>query len=184
MFLADLFEDDADLIATITKQISATGKRLSLKESALPLRSFPGTDHRGSFAKYIRSTASLSEILAERFGSPSLILDNCIRLYTEYNYKIVDSITVEFPVDQIYKYREYDRKVVNNFTGKMTGEEYAELRSDIEQNGIMNYGVLNIYSKGRADYGVVLGEGNHRLRIAMELGIPVMPLKFYYGIAN
>jgi len=193
MFLNDLFEDDDDILSDLISSFKDVGnqtprpapKRIEdpgSQSTAYRPRKIKGVDHSGSFSQWIRSEKELRGLLNKYFGSPRLTLDNCIRLYTEHNYRIDDSMTLIFPIRQIDQYKEYDRDLVNDYTGKMTADEFEELKKDIQQTGIRDYGVLNVYRLGGAKYSAILGEGNHRLNIAKQLGIPVMPLKFYYGI--
>ena len=62
----------------------------------------------------------------------------------------------------------------------MTQEEYAELVKDVATNGIQQPGILDIYNLKDGNYEVQLGEGNHRLKIALQLGIEKFPLSFSY----
>ena len=46
--------------------------------------------------------------------------------------------------------------------------------------GIKEPGILEITNLKGGKYEVILGEGNHRLRIAHQLGKDTFPLSFYY----
>lgn len=138
-----------------------------------------GVDHN-SFAQWIRSKEGVRQALQEKLGTPKITLDNCIKLYTDYNIKIDDMVTLWFPTDDVKQYREYDRDMQDGWTGKMTQEEYDALVADIGANGIKTPAILSISSIGGADYGVTLGEGNHRLRIAEQLGHELFSLTFSY----
>ena len=138
-----------------------------------------GIDHN-SFAQWLRSKEQVRHAIQANLDTPKMSLKNCIALYTEYNIKIDDFVVLEFPIDVIFPYREYDRKMKDGWTGKMDQEEYTELMKNINKNGISNPGILTISANG-ADYEVQLGEGNHRLRIAEQLGLDKMPISFSYN---
>jgi len=137
-----------------------------------------GIDHN-SFSQWLRSKEQVRKAIQENLDTPKITLKNCIALYTEYNIKIDDFVILEFPIEAVYPYREYDRDMKDGWTGKMRQEEYTELMKNISTIGISNPGILEISANG-ADYEVQLGEGNHRLRIAKELGIEKYPVSFAY----
>jgi len=138
-----------------------------------------GVDHN-SFAQWLRSKEDVRSALQEKLGTPKITLDNCIKLYADYNIKIDDYVVLWFPTGDVKKYREYDRDMQNGWTGKMTQDEYDDLASDIAGNGIKEPGLLIISADGGADYSAYLGEGNHRLRIAEELEHELFSLTFSY----
>ena len=138
-----------------------------------------GVDHE-SFAQWARSKDQVRLAIRDHLGSPKMSLENCIKLYTEHNIKIDDYVQIEFPTESVYPYREYDREMKDGWTGKLHQDEYIELMSDIKRKGIQQPGVLDIVNLKDGLYEVYLGEGNHRLRIARELGIKLYPLTFSY----
>lgn len=140
--------------------------------------SIQGIDHN-SFAQWLRSKEQVRQAIQQNLNTPKMSLKNCIALYTEYNIKIDDFVVLEFPLESIYPYREYDREMKDGWTGKMDRDEYTDLMKDIGKNGIRQPGILEISAKG-ADYTVQLGEGNHRLRIADRLNMEKMPISFSY----
>ena len=137
-----------------------------------------GIDHN-TFSQWLRSKEQVRHAIQEKLETPKMSLKNCIALYTEYNIKIDDFVILEFPVESVFPYREYDRDMKDGYTGKMDQEEYTDLMKDINKHGIKNPGILTISANG-ADYQVQLGEGNHRLRIAQKLGKEKFPLTFSY----
>lgn len=163
-------EEHETLIPKATKPTSHTGY--------MPKR-LHGIDHDG-FSQWLRSKEQVRKALQDQFGKPSITLTRCIQLYTMYNMKIDEPVTLYFPLKDVKKYREYDRDMQNGWTGKLTQAEYDELGADIEKNGIHTPGVLIISVVSGADYAAYLGEGNHRLRIAEELGQELFPLNFSY----
>ena len=137
-----------------------------------------GIDHN-SFAQWLRSKEQVRHAIQQNLETPKMSLKNCIALYTEYNIKIDDFVILEFPVESVFPYREYDRDMKDGWTGKMDQKEYTDLMKDVNKHGIKEPGILTISADG-ADYQVQLGEGNHRLRIAQKLGKEKFPLTFSY----
>ena len=138
-----------------------------------------GIDHN-SFAVWLRSKEQVRKAIQDNLGTPKMTLKNCISLYTEYNHKIDDFVVLNFPLKAVYPYREYDREMKDGWTGKMTQEEYNDLVKSIHLEGIKEPGILEITNLKGGKYEVILGEGNHRLRIAHQLGKDTFPLSFYY----
>ena len=85
------------------------------------------------------------------------------------------------PISELWTIREYDREMVDGYTGKNSAEEMKELKIDIKKNGIKQHGYISIDRRKNGDVEVLLGEGNHRLQIAKQLGIKEMPIMFTYG---
>lgn len=71
--------------------------------------------------------------------------------------------------EDLVPYREFDRAKVPNWRE----EKINELREDIRKNGIKEPLIL---SYGATKGNTILGEGNTRLMIAQELGIPEVPV--------
>lgn len=76
------------------------------------------------------------------------------------------------PIEVLKKYREYNR-TKNPLLSK---EKYEELKTDIMENGIKDIAII-MY--GTETDTAILGEGNHRLAIAEELGIKAIPVRVY-----
>lgn len=74
------------------------------------------------------------------------------------------------PTSEALKYMEHDRAK----KPMMTADQYAALRDDISKNGIKEPLTLNYGAKDRI---ATVGEGNHRLAIAKELGIEEVPMQ-------
>lgn len=139
------------------------------------------------FVTYLRSESMVRDALSEIY-SPGIAnspkLDYIIGLFAHHNMVLVDSIVMDFEPDEVWEYREYDRDPSSGFTGKLDSIEYTELKSDIEENGVKNPISLTMerlksgFNDG--DVKVYLGEGNHRLRIARELGLDKIPVRFNY----
>ncbi len=73
------------------------------------------------------------------------------------------------PIEVLKKYREYDR--LKNLINR---KRYEELKADIIINGIKDIAII-MY--GTETDTAILGEGNHRLAIAEELGIKAIPVR-------
>ena len=73
------------------------------------------------------------------------------------------------PIEVLKKYREYDR-----LKKPMNKETYEKLKADILENGIQD---ISIILYGTETDTAILGEGNHRLAIAEELGIKAIPVR-------
>lgn len=132
------------------------------------------------FVKY----STLKELpghLKEHFKDSTVSLKSITELFAHHNIALRDSEQLMVPTEQLIHYREFDRKVVDNWTGKMSGEEREELKQNIKEKGFdkTQYLMLTIIREpDRVE--VYLGEGNHRLSIARELNIKKLPLKFHY----
>jgi hypothetical protein len=85
--------------------------------------------------------------------------------------RILDGV-FDVPVDFMWKYREFDRCGEDNIWGSKYIDELSE---DIEKNGIKNPITLQI----DGNKGLIV-EGNHRLCIAIKLGIETIPVKILY----
>lgn len=81
------------------------------------------------------------------------------------------------PTDELTKYMQHDRAA----SPLMSKESYATLKADIAKNGIKEPLILNY---GAKDSVASLGEGNHRLAIAKELGIKELPVEVTGTQAN
>ena len=73
------------------------------------------------------------------------------------------------PIGVLRKYREYDRTA-----NPLNRETYEKLKADIMENGIKDIAILQY---GTETDTAILGEGNHRLAIAEELGIEAIPVR-------
>jgi hypothetical protein len=140
------------------------------------------------FATYLRSVNDIKEAINSIYGegkySITITLDYVIALFAHHNMVVTDSVILHFTPDEIFPYREYDRTFRDEgplrWTGKLTVEEYEDLKRDIIQNGIKDPIWLTLRRRMDGDVEVYLGEGNHRLRIAKELGIDTVPIQFNY----
>ena len=72
------------------------------------------------------------------------------------------------PTSELAKYREFDRRA------QPFGTDMDTLKADIAQNGFREPLVLTY---GAEDNKVSLGDGNHRLGVAQELGIKELPVR-------
>ena len=133
----------------------------------------PRVVHKGpvpdSHKKYIR--------YAEHDTMP---LATIIDMFTKQNKAFSDNVTINVPVQDLHNIREYDREMIDGFTGKNTAEEMAEMEADIKKNGITSAGVVTLRRDKNGTVTAIMGEGNHRLSIAKKLGIETMPVRIYY----
>ena len=91
--------------------------------------------------------------------------------YLDPSYRKLMNI-FDVPVEFMWKYREFDRCGDDN----LYGDDYInELTKDIQQNGIKK--PIHLYvDTGRA----LIVEGNHRLCIAIKLGLKTIPVQVSY----
>lgn len=132
------------------------------------------------FSSYIRSYDDLRDTLKEKFGNSNITVENIANLFALYNIMIDERLIIELNIDDLKQYREWERELVDDWTGKMTGEEYAALKADIQKNGIKQRGVLDLSREGNGDALAYLGEGNHRMKVAISLGLKKFPVALYY----
>jgi len=131
--------------------------------------------HSQPFREYMRSLGEVKEQLKEKLSTTNVSLDNILKLFAKYNLAIADNFTIKFPVEQIYKYREFDR------TKETTDSKYwDDLANSINNEGIKEPGFLILNRLRTGNVSAILGEGNHRIAIAKKLKIKEMPLKFSY----
>mgnify|MGYP000428933448 CR=1 FL=1 len=84
-------------------------------------------------------------------------------------YESYASTTELVPVQVIDRYKEFTREV------PMHGnEQFQELKADIKENGIKEPLIIAYYQYSKT---ALLVEGNHRLRIAKELGMSEVPVR-------
>ena len=95
--------------------------------------------------------------------------------------KLTDNLVeFEFTVKELDKYKEWKR---TRNDSNLTPEQWDEMKADIKKNGIRDYGVISLGQKRSGDVTAYIGEGNHRLAIAKELGIKKMKMRLYFGRA-
>ena len=138
-------------------------------------RKYSGQKQEG-FSEYVRSQGELKKACGGK-----VTLENIIKIFANGNIKVADNFTPMIDVSELWKIREYDRKMIDGYTGKNTEAEMKKLTADIKKNGIKEYGYVTIDRRKNGDVEVLLGEGNHRLGIAKAVGIKQMPIMFSYG---
>lgn len=132
------------------------------------------------FVEYLRSPQQVREALLEHYPN-SASFENIVRLFAEHNIAIADNVVLKISPQSLIAFREYSRNSKEGWTGKMYDHEFEQLKADIKENGIKEPGIFYMH-RNREDGSVkaYLGEGNHRLRIALELGIVSFPIRFSY----
>lgn len=138
---------------------------------------FKGNKSDGHY-KYVRSVSEMVSTLREYYGVP-IILEDVIRGFAEHNVVLVDSLKFEMSVDNLWKYREWDRDPFLSRGGR-SPEEYDELKQSIQKDGIKDTLIFQINRLENGNVEAYIGEGNHRIRIAKELGITKVPVRFSY----
>jgi len=93
---------------------------------------------------------------------------------------VADNVVISAKVFGLYKYREYDRTMIDGSTGLRSQEQYDKLEKDIIENGIKTPLTLTVERKKDGNIEVYLGEGNHRIKIAYNNHIQTVPVNFYY----
>ena len=78
-----------------------------------------------------------------------------------------------YSTEELVPFREYKKEKLRRIHDS---EEYQELKSNIQENGIREPIMIEFGKNGIAK----IGEGNHRHQIAMELGIEVVPVRFIF----
>lgn len=124
-------------------------------------------EEASNFPKYYRTSknASVKKIADRYFKTGDKLYD--VR-WTDGEYHILAN------VKELEKIKEHDWSRKHSRIGP---ERYEELYQDIKQNGIKLPVQVMLYQyEGRAK----LGEGNHRLAIAKELGIKKIPTVFVF----
>ena len=152
-----------------------------LEESRRMSVTVKGKSAKTDYSYYIRSLSELKDLLREHYGSSAFKLDNIIKLYAEHDMKLTDNLVeFEFTVKELDKYKEWKR---TRNDSNLTPEQWDEMKADIKKNGIRDYGVISLGQKRSGDVTAYIGEGNHRLAIAKELGIKKMKMRLYFGRA-
>lgn len=160
--------------------LKKTDKHLKKKSPKSKFHRYRPRKYKGvkpdDFAKYIRSEAELKALLGGK-----ITLRGIIDLFALHNHKLADNFTPMISVKELWYIREYDRKMVDGYTGKNTKEEMDALLASIKREGIKEHGYVKIDRRRNGDVEALLGEGNHRLSLAKKAGITHMPIMFSYG---
>lgn len=185
-------EDILDDIAFAFPELQGTGKgnndvEIEMRPAIKPVarqkqykpRRFKGKKQTG-YADYIRTERYLKLLLKEKYKSQKLTLKNIIDLFATHNLKIDDTLKPKISLSELHEIREYDRELVDGWTGKNTTSEMEELRASIKAKGIQQYGVVQIVRKSNGSVTAILGEGNHRVSIGRKLRVKKMPILFTY----
>ena len=140
-------------------------------------RIFKGTKRTKDnlFVKYIRSTSELKSLL-----NGKITLAGIIDLYANKHLAVADNVTVELSVDEIHGIREYDRDLIDGFTGTNSTSEVKKLLQSIKKSGIKENGWVTLSKLKNGNVTAILGEGNHRINIAKQLKIKNIKIKFIY----
>lgn len=107
-------------------------------------------------------------------------LQTIIDRWQNMKQKMYDSsMPLLISIDELWPYREYVR---TRDKGNRSPEEWDELKQNMSENGwnAKDPLIMNIGSDG----GVKIGEGNHRIAIAKELGIKEVPVRFIFLVGQ
>lgn len=92
--------------------------------------------------------------------------------------KLYDSsMPVMFPIEEIWPYREYTR---TRYAGFNTPEEWDALVESMAAEGWDPEQPLHFIVYRNPERAPKVGEGNHRLAIARQLGIRSVPVWFHF----
>lgn len=133
------------------------------------------------FSYWIRSESELKKQIKEKLGNSKITLKGVIDLLAYHNMKVDERIRPQIAIKDLYTIREWDRKLINGFTGKNTTEDMEKKRKKYAKNGIKNAGVVDLRRLRNGSVTAILGEGNHRVKLGLEIGIKTMPIIFMYG---
>jgi len=136
-------------------------------------RHVPRAVYKGEPAKGFKEYVRYAE-------KDTMHLQDVVNMFAKENKALADNVTINVPVSELDTIKEYDRELINGFTGKNTADEVAAMTADIKKNGIRDPGVVTLNRKKNGTITAILGEGNHRLNIAKKLGLKTMPVRFYY----
>ena len=149
---------------------------MKMYATASPLKhSFFDADvpDRVSYDTYVRGRADLRARLKE-IGEKETV-DGLIALARSgvlVGEDVYPLAGVMYPVKDILPYREWDRR---------KSHKYTMLKEQIELNGITTALIMIFrWHKKKQQLEVFLGEGNHRIAIAKDLGIKMVPLRFVH----
>lgn len=161
--LDDLIGEFPDVVGDIPVKVVKTKPRKKYKPRVL---------HKGKppegFKQYARQAKS------------NMTLKKVVDMFAIENVAFADNITIDIPLKDLHTIREYDRKIIDGFTGKNTTDEMEELLRSIKRNGIKDPGVVTLHRLKNGNITAILGEGNHRLNIGIKLKLKTMPIRFYY----
>lgn len=106
---------------------------------------------------------------------PHVTVDDVVQRWVAGDKAYDDSMPVDVAVSDLLNYREYDW---SRSHGRLDPDEWDALHDEIELHGWSKKKpvVVLVGKNGEAK----VGEGNHRLAIARELGIDLAPTHFIF----
>ena len=115
-------------------------------------------------------------LLTENYYSNPVSVYSVISRWQKAGDKLYDDDQpIMLPTEDIYPFREFDR---TREGGRNTPEEWDQIVSWLETAGWDPKKPLHMLI-GR-DGGAKVGEGNHRIAIARQLGIKTIPVQFHF----
>jgi len=131
-------------------------------------------------SSYIHSHEDLKTTLQEKFKNTNVTVENITNLFAIHNIILERSLVLEFGVADLKQYREWERELIDGYTGSLSTDDYLKLKADIQKNGIKQHGVLDMVREDNGGVSVYLGEGNHRMKVALSLGFEKFPATIGY----
>jgi hypothetical protein len=95
-------------------------------------RKYKGQKQEG-FAQYVRSQGELKKACGGK-----VTLENIIKIFAMDNIKVADNFQPMIDITELWKIREYDRKMIDGYTGKNTEAEMKKLTADIKKKESKN----------------------------------------------
>lgn len=130
----------------------------------------------GIYPRYIREKEMT--LLIKKLYNSKVDIAHLAQIAIDHKFFLYDSEVLTLPSTDVWKYREYDRDLTGKWSGSNTQADVDELRQSIAKEGIRDPLTITI---DVADKEVYLGEGNHRLGLAIkELNIKKVPVNFRY----
>ena len=165
---------DNDLLISSKDIKDFKPKVKTLKHKVIKPKKVIATDR--DFKEYLRSESEVKRELKN--ASLDFSVKSICELYGAKKLAIADSVILEFDVKDVYNYREYDW---TRSSARWGSEKWDELKDSIKKNGIKQYGVLSLYRDKKGNVEVFIGEGNHRITLAKEVGIRKIPMRVSYS---
>ena len=133
----------------------------------------------GKFARYV-DEKELKQLMIKIYGHGIFKIEDIAQIAIDQKFLLKDGTIIKFLTNDVLKYREYNRKIHDEFSGSQSREDVQKLKNNIEKNGIKEPLIIHINIRDGKKAECYLGEGNHRIAIAEELGIMKVPVKFNY----
>lgn len=129
----------------------------------------------GVYPRYVREKEMKG--LIKTLYKSKVDVAHLAQIAIDHKFFLYDSEILMLPAKDVWIYREYDRGLTG-WSGSRTQADVEELRQSLAREGIQDPLQITIDVADREAY---LGEGNHRLGLAIkELNIKTVPVNFRY----